>query len=114
MATLRGPLWFLARRLGTVVLTLLGLVTIVFLMTKLIPGDEAQVAAGAGATPEQVQRMRVQLGLDQPVVVQYARYLGSLVQGDLGTSIVSHRPVRADIGAVLPATAQLVVLALSL
>jgi len=51
MAAVRGPLWFLARRLGTVLLTLLGLVTIVFAMTKVIPGDEAQVAAGAGPTP---------------------------------------------------------------
>ncbi|MCC7368027.1 MAG: ABC transporter permease [Chloroflexi bacterium] len=114
MAAFRGPLWFLARRLGTVSLTLLGLVTIVFAMTKVIPGDEAQVAAGAGATPEQVQRMRVQLGLDQPVLVQYGRYVGRLVQGDLGTSVVSHRPVRSDIGAVLPATAQLVILSLAL
>lgn len=114
MAALHGPLWFLARRLGTVLLTLLGLVTIVFIMTKMIPGDEAQVAAGAGATPEQVQRMRVQMGLDQPVIVQYGRYLGKLLQGDLGTSVVSHRPVRSDIGGVLPATAQLVLLALSL
>jgi dipeptide transport system permease protein len=114
MAAVRGPLWFLARRLGTVLLTLLGLVTIVFVMTKVIPGDEAQVAAGAGATPDQVQRMRVQMGLDQPVIVQYGRYLGKLVQGDLGISVVSHRPVRSDIGAVLPATAQLVILSLSL
>lgn len=105
---------FLARRLGTVLLTLLGLVTIVFLMTKLIPGDPAQVAAGSGASPEQVQRMRVQMGLDQPVIVQYGRYLGSLLQGDLGTSVVSHRPVRSDIGGVLPATAQLVFLSLAL
>jgi peptide/nickel transport system permease protein len=92
---------------------LLGLVTIVFLMTKLIPGDPAQVAAGSGATPEQVQRMRVQMGLDQPVIVQYGRYVGNLLQGDLGTSVVSHRPVRSDIAAVLPASAQLVILAMS-
>jgi peptide/nickel transport system permease protein len=111
---MRGPVWFLVRRLGTVVLTLVCLVTIVFVMIKLIPGDEAQVAAGAGATPEQVQRMRVELGLDQPLIVQYLRYLGNLVQGNLGTSSVSHRPVSTDIMGVLPATAQLVILSLAL
>jgi ABC-type dipeptide/oligopeptide/nickel transport system permease component len=112
MTSLHGPLRFLLRRLGTAVLTLIGLVTIVFAMIKLIPGDEARVAAGEGATPEQVQRIRAQLGLDKPLTVQFGRYLGKLAHGDLGISIVTHRPVASDIGAVLPATAQLVVLAL--
>jgi peptide/nickel transport system permease protein len=109
-----GLLWFVFRRLGTVVLTLLGLVTIVFVMVKSIPGDEAQVAAGAGATPQQVEQVRQELGLDQPVAIQYARYLGNLLRGNLGTSSVSHRPVLSDIGGVLPASLQLVSLALIL
>jgi peptide/nickel transport system permease protein len=114
MTSVRGPLWFLARRVGTLVMTLVGLVTIVFMMIKVIPGDEAQVAAGAGATPDQVQQMRVRLGLDQPLLVQYGRYLAGLAHGDLGTSVVSHRPVANDIGAVLPATLQLGILSLTI
>jgi peptide/nickel transport system permease protein len=74
--------------------------------------DEAQVAAGAGASPEQVQRIRVQMGLDQPVVVQYARYVGNLLQGDLGTSIFRFIPVREGLVLRFPATFELAVFAM--
>ncbi|MEU5845723.1 ABC transporter permease [Saccharopolyspora shandongensis] len=114
MSGSRQAIWFLARRLGTALLTVLGLVTLVFAMIKLIPGDEAQVAAGDGATPAQVERTRAQLGLDAPAVVQYFRYLGRLVHGDLGISTATRHPVLADVLAVLPATAELVLLALLL
>jgi peptide/nickel transport system permease protein len=112
VTSLGGPLRFLLRRLGTAVLTLIGLVAIVFLMTKMIPGDPARVAAGEGATQEQVERIREQLGLDEPLIVQFFRYLAKLAHGDLGTSIATFRPVASDIGAVLPATLQLVAMAL--
>lgn len=114
MTSLPGPLRFLIRRLGAAILTLIGLVAIVFLMTKVIPGDPARVAAGEGATAEQVEKIREQLGLDQPLFVQFFRYLSKLARGDLGTSIATFRPVASDIGAVLPATLQLVFLALLL
>jgi peptide/nickel transport system permease protein len=114
MTSLPGPPWFFLRRLGAAILTLIGLVAIVFLMTKMIPGDPARVAAGEGATPEQVEHIRQQLGLDQPLVVQFFRYLEKLAHGDLGTSIATFRPVASDIGAVLPATLQLVLVALLL
>ncbi|MEU6262520.1 ABC transporter permease [Saccharopolyspora shandongensis] len=114
MSGSRQAIWFLARRLGTALLTVLGLVTLVFAMIKLIPGDEAQVAAGDGATPAQVERTRAQLGLDAPAIVQYFRYLGRLVHGDLGTSTATRHPVLGDVLAVLPATAELVLLALLL
>lgn len=99
---------FVLRRIGLAVLSLWGVATIVFLMTKLIPGDVARVAAGRLATPEQVAQMRVTLGLDQPLIVQYGGYLMRLVQGDLGTSVTTRQSVVTDLAQVLPTTIQLV------
>ena len=99
---------FLLRRIGLAILSLWGVATIVFLISKLIPGDVARVAAGRLATPEQVAHMTQVLGLDQPVVVQYLQYLGRLVHGDLGTSIITHQNVVTDLASVLPTTIELV------
>ncbi|GAA1850349.1 ABC transporter permease [Pseudonocardia ailaonensis] len=109
-ASVRGGLTFVLRRTGTVVVTLFFLAVIVFLMTKAIPGDEAHVAAGESATPDQVAAVRERLGLDQPLPVQLGHYLRTLLHGDLGTSIATGRSVGADILAVLPQTLELVVL----
>jgi peptide/nickel transport system permease protein len=88
--------------------------TIVFIMTKLIPGNEAHVVAGANATPAQVNAVSKQLGLDQPVPVQYLHYLNSVLHGNLGTSITSHQPVISDIETVLPSSIQFIAMALIL
>jgi peptide/nickel transport system permease protein len=101
---------FLLRRIGLALFSLWGVATIVFLISKLIPGDVARVAAGRLATPEQVAHMKQVLGLDQPIIVQYLQYLGRLLRGDLGTSIITHQNVVTDLGAVLPTTIQLVAL----
>ncbi len=114
MSRLAGITWFICRRLGTAILTLIGLMTIVFIMTKLIPGNEAQVVAGANATPAQVSAVSKELGLDQPIPVQYLRYLDDLVHGNLGMSITSHQPVLSSIETVLPSSIQLVIVALIL
>jgi len=108
----RPFLWLLARRLALTLLTLLGLATIVFVMVKLMPGDEAQIVAGPEASEAQVQAVRERLGLDSPIYVQYLRFVGRLVQGDLGTSISTFQPVLADLQKVLPSTAELVLLAM--
>jgi peptide/nickel transport system permease protein len=110
--TLRVYGWFLLRRLALTLLTLCGLATLVFIMIKLLPGDEAQIAAGADASPAQVQQVRERLGLDAPVVVQYVRFLGRLLSGDLGTSIITQQPVVLDLEKVLPSTFELVVFAM--
>jgi peptide/nickel transport system permease protein len=102
---------FLARKLAIAVVTLFGLSVAVFFMVKLIPGDEARVAAGENASPEQVAAVRQSLGLDKPLVEQYGIFLGRLLHGDLGTSISTHSPVLAGIRQVLPQTIELVVLA---
>ena len=112
MTFLRGLSWFFTRRLATAVLTMVGLITIVFIMTKMIPGSEARVAAGPQATPAQVEAVSRQLGLNRPVVVQYAIYLNQVFHGNLGTSVLSHTSVMSGIEQVFPATGQLVILAL--
>lgn len=99
------------QRLLLTLLTLWGLATIVFFMVKMIPGDEAQVAAGPGATQAQVEIVSQRLGLDAPMYEQYLRFLGRLVRGDLGTSILSAQPVLSDLAAVLPSTIELMLAA---
>ena len=105
---------YLLRRLVSAVLTLVLLSLVVFAMVKVIPGDEAHVAAGVTATPEQVTAMRVHLGLDKPLPEQYLAFLGRAVRGDLGTSISSHTSIASGIAEVLPETLQLTLVALVL
>lgn len=114
MLSLRAYTWFLARRLGLVILTLWGLATLVFLMIKMMPGDEAQMAAGPDASPAQIEAVRERLGLDAPVIIQYFKFLGRLLHGDLGTSIVTLQPVLSDLERVLPSTLELVFFAMVL
>jgi len=77
-----------------------------------LPGDPARVIAGLLATEEDVARLRVQLGLDQPLIVQYANFFGDLLRGDLGTSARTAQPVIAEVMARLPATMQLAVVSM--
>ncbi|WP_435069754.1 ABC transporter permease [Amycolatopsis thermoflava] len=109
-----GTAYFLLKRVLGAVATMLTLATVVFFLLKLVPGDEARVAAGPGATPEQVESVRQQLGLDDPLVVQWLHFLGRLLHGDLGTSSSSHGPVGRAVADVLPGTAELVVTAIVL
>ena len=95
---------YLARRLAASALILLGVSIITFGLTFLIPADPVRMIAGRSASPQAVENIRHQLGLDQPVPVQYARYLGKLVQGDLGRSYVQKAEVSELIASRLPAT----------
>ena len=86
-------------------LLLVWLVTVVvFALLHLTPGDPASVILGENATPEQVQALRRSLGLDQPLVLQYARFLGRALHGDLGTSIRAQRPALEVVLERMPAT----------
>jgi ABC-type dipeptide/oligopeptide/nickel transport system permease component len=105
---------FLAKRLGFALVTLLSVLTLVFLIVRILPGDPVLVILGDQASPESAAALRQRLGLDQPLAVQYARFLLQAVQGDLGTSMVSGRPVSEEILAVLPYTLELTVAALLL
>jgi peptide/nickel transport system permease protein len=98
---------FILRRIFQMIPVLLGVVLVVFLIMQMVPGDAAVVLAGESATQEQVEEMRRQLGLDQPIYVQYFSYLGDIVQGDLGKSIRSNRPVLDEILVRLPVTFEL-------
>lgn len=105
---------FLAQRLGFALVSVWGVLTLVFFLTKLIPGDAARVAAGRTATPEQVEQARLALGLDKPVLQQYVDFLVKAVGGDLGTSASTHQPVVSDLANTLPVTLQLVVVTMIL
>jgi peptide/nickel transport system permease protein len=88
---------FILRRLVMLIPVLLGVSIVVFMMLHLSPGDPARQVAGATATPEQVENVRQTLGLDRPLVEQYTSYLGRLLQGDMGRSLRTNRPVTAEI-----------------
>jgi len=84
---------YLARRLGFILLTMLLASIVIFVATQLLPGDVAHVILGQFATPQAVANLRHQLGLDQPVYVQYGLWLMKFVTGDWGNSITSEQPV---------------------
>jgi peptide/nickel transport system permease protein len=104
---------YLVRRLLLTVPVLLGVATLVFALIHLVPGDPAQAMLGEGATIEEVSRLRGQLGLDEPLLVQYRSFLGGILRGDLGTSFRYGTPVTDEIRTRLPNTALLAVAAMA-
>jgi len=105
---------FLIRRFLLAIPVLIGVTLLTFVLTNLIPGDPALWLAGEYATPEQVRATRERLGLDQPLPVQYLRYMARLVQGDLGISITSRAPVLDELLIYFPATVELTIAAMFL
>jgi peptide/nickel transport system permease protein len=98
---------FFLRRLAALVPVALGVATLTFALIHLVPGDPVVSMLGENAASADISAMRHQLGLDRPLLVQYADYLGSLARGDLGSSISFHEPVSALIAARFPATLEL-------
>ncbi|MEM5544915.1 MULTISPECIES: ABC transporter permease subunit [Sulfitobacter] len=96
------------KRLGLMVVMLLGLAVITFTVANIAPGDPARLAAGPDASPDMVEKIRVERGFDRALPVRFGLYLGQLAQGDLGTSVYTGRPVAQDIAVFLPATIELV------
>src|SRR5262249_36186550 len=92
--------------------SLIGVVIVTFLLTRALPGDPAAYFAGPAATKEAIGQIRVKLGLDQPLIVQFGRYAGDLARGDLGNSLTTGQPVGQEIRARLPASAELTLLGL--
>jgi ABC-type dipeptide/oligopeptide/nickel transport system permease component len=88
---------YLARRLVSSLFVLVGVSFVVFLALHLAPGDPAQILLGPMATPAELTNLRGQLGLDQPVLVQYGRWAARAVHGDLGRSIMMHRAVLPEL-----------------
>ena len=84
---------------------------LIFAIARIIPGDPARIALGPSATDESVAKLRAELRLDEPITTQYGHFLSDLVQGDLGISLYTNRPVVVDIGQFLPATLELIFVA---
>jgi peptide/nickel transport system permease protein len=92
--------------------TLLGLLVVTFVISRVIPADPVALVAGETATPAQVNALRHQLGYDRPLPVQFVAYVSHLVRGDLGTSLYTTRPIADDLAARLPATIELTLVAM--
>ena len=105
---------YVAGRLLQLVPLLLAVVTVVFFLVRMVPGDPSLTMLGVEATEEQRDAFRARLGLDQPIPAQYALYLGRIVQGDLGRSIFYRREVAALIWETIPATLELALTSLLL
>src|SRR5438128_5874213 len=103
----RAVTQYIIRRFLQMIPITLGILTLVFSLIHLIPGDPAVQIAGENARPEDVAQVRKSLGLDQPLWTQYVHYLGRLAHGDLGTSFRTGERVSTEIRDRYPATIQL-------
>src|SRR4051795_8507003 len=100
------------KRLATAIPSLIGVIFVSFLLTRVLPGDTASYFAGPAATPQAIAEVRKQLGLDKSLPEQFARYVADLAHGDLGNSLTTGRPVVAEIANRLPASGELTLLGL--
>ena len=107
---------YLVRRLLLMLLTLFGVSVLIFVLLRLVPGNIADILFDAAGMidPVEKQKIIVELGLDQPLVVQYVQWMGGLLQGDLGFSYISEKPTIDEIAPRIPITATLAVMALTI
>lgn len=105
---------FILKRLGFAAITLFAVLTIVFFIVRVLPGDPAMAILGDQASASALAALRVRLGLDVPLYQQYVEFLGGVIVGDWGVSMVSGRPVIEEILKVLPATIELTLASLVL
>jgi len=105
---------YILKRLILFVPTLLGLLTLVFLLGRTLPGDPVDIMLGENAAPEARAALRRALRLDEPLLVQYGGYLGDLARGHLGASLRTGRPVSRELAEAFPRTAELGLAALAL
>jgi peptide/nickel transport system permease protein len=105
-------LQYILRRLVTLLITLVGIMVVTFFISLVVPIDPLAAIAGPQAPQETVERLRTLYGFDQPIYVQFSRYLQRLMHGDLGTSFQTGRPVLDDIFQYFPATIELATMAL--
>ncbi|MDR7484574.1 MAG: ABC transporter permease [Armatimonadota bacterium] len=105
---------YLLRRVLHLVPVLVGLSVLIFIVSRVIPGDPVRLALGPDAREEQVQQLRHQMGLDRPLYVQYVTYMAGLFRGDFGFSLRTHRDVAKDLRDFFPATLELTSVAMLL
>lgn len=98
---------YIAKRLLIGLGTLFGVVVLVFLLTHILPGDPAVVMCGMNCFPDTLERMRRFMGLDVPLAIQFQRYIGGLLHGDMGMSYTSGQPVLSDLLRRFPASLEL-------
>jgi len=103
---------YVIRRLMWLVFVLLGLCAITFTLSRIVPTDPAASYLGPRPKPEQVEKVRVQLGLDKPLYIRFAYYMRDLLRGDFGESLRTHRPVFQSIWEHLPASLELMISAI--
>lgn len=99
---------YIVKRLLTSILVIFGLSILIFVISRIIPGDPARLALGSKATVEAVEALRQEMNLDEPLHKQYAIWLKNVFQGDFGRSLISKRPVAMDVKQFLPATLELI------
>jgi len=104
----------IGNRLLAALPSVIGVIVVTFLLTRALPGDPAAYFAGPAATQEAIEQIRKSLGLDRSMPEQFVRYVGDLATGNLGQSLISGRSVREEIGARLPASLELTLVALLL
>jgi ABC-type dipeptide/oligopeptide/nickel transport system permease component len=97
----------IAKRTVTVIPTLIGVIIVTFLLTRVLPGDPAVYFAGPAATPQSIADIRKSLGLDKPLPEQFLVYVSDLAHGNLGNSLATGQPVMTEIASRLPASAEL-------
>lgn len=102
---------FLLRRLLSTGFLIIGVIFITFTLARLLPGDPARLVAGARASAEAVQAVRDRMGLEAPLHQQFASYVGNVLRGEFGQSIITRRPISEDILTYFPATLELVLVA---
>ena len=102
---------YVIKRLLALIPVILGVTFLVFMIMQLAPGDAAKLILGESATQEQVEELREEMGLNDPAVVQYGRYMLNFVQGDLGTSYSTKRPVAEEVFSRFPYTFNLSIVA---
>jgi peptide/nickel transport system permease protein len=100
---------YFLRRLGLGVLVILGTLLVTFVVSQVVPGDPIRLYLGSRASPQRIEEVRHQLGFDRPIPVQFGNYVLRTLQGDLGQSFRTKRPIIDDIKIRLPATMELVV-----
>jgi dipeptide transport system permease protein len=104
---------FILTRVGLVIPTFLGIILLTFVLIRLVPGDPVEVRVGErGISPERHAELLHQMGLDRPLYVQFFDYVGGVLQGDLGTSVITQRPVMDEFLTLFPATVELAIFAM--
>ena len=103
---------FVVKRLLMAIPTLLAMLTAIFVLVRLVPGDPAMAILGDQASEEALRALRQQLGIDQPILVQYLQFIGAALTGDFGRSLTSGRTVLQEVAVVLPHTIELTVAAI--